>query len=224
MAPREHAEKPVTVAKVLIGQHICKIHILDDETLLILCPPCHPDGEIIAQISIHLGPGQTWILNRIETVELPGGGHLDSFQPLCVQYCFPKDAIKTNTSDGDDEECEFEGDLSPPVQEKAAPLISNKEMENVEEKGKELWNKVLSESPSSAEAFTKTTSKDDYDLQTQLESLSSDLQYASDAALLEDMQQGIPYLTGACLGLGFELTGGNEGDQGKLKMNENSRP
>lgn len=212
--------------EVWIGNQICKSHVKNDETLLVLCPPYNPTCGRVPPISIFSKSGQCWTTNKVERLDLIGGSHLDSVQSFSVQYVFPQDLWEeSDDTDSNDEENEFEANLSPskPIGESA--LENDKEdMKVVEEKGKEMWERILSESPSEVESLAKDTRKLDYELQVGLEALSVASHNLSDAALFEDMQQGLPYLSGACQGLGFELTGGNEGDQGKLKRNENSRP
>ena len=212
--------------EVWIGNQICKSHVKNDETLLVLCPPYNPTCGRVPPISIFSKSGQCWTTNKVERLDLIGGSHLDSVQSFSVQYVFPQDLWEeSDDTDSNDEENELEANLSPskPIGESA--LENDKEdMKVVEEKGKEMWERILSESPSEVESLAKDTRKLDYELQVGLEALSVASHNLSDAALFEDMQQGLPYLSGACQGLGFELTGGNEGDQGKLKRNENSRP
>jgi hypothetical protein len=97
------------------------------------------------------------------------------------------------------------------------------------EEGIALWDttleKLKDKLPASQEKPEAVKiSESDKKMQVELERLSTDMQFGSDAALLEDMQFGIPFLSGACRGFGFDLTDDEDLTEGKLRMHENTKP
>lgn len=205
---------------LMIGQRSCKAHVVDEETLLVLCPPRQ---DLIAErLSLRFTSG--WVLNgdHVETDELPGTSQLPGKQPLYVHYHAAEKERESDSSD--DKECEFEsGSTSEDKGKEARGEETSKEC--VEEEGIRMWKAVVANAGTvqCSPHITSTSQKDREHLAT-LKSLASDTQLLSDAALLEDMQFGLPHLSGACMGFGFDMTGSNQGDAGKLKMHDKIRP
>jgi DNA polymerase III delta prime subunit len=205
---------------VVIGQRNCKAHVVDEETLLVLCPPYQDDGLMAAPISIRFANGLVLNGDRVETDERPGGSHLPGRQRLYVNYQFLEDEECTSS---DDEECEFGGNNSSEEKRKKW-TIDESAKKSIEQKGMMMWDTVAAAANTVQCNPPTTTSPKDRELLATLESLSDDAQRLSDAAILEDGQYGLPFLSGACMGFGFDMTDCNQGEDGKLKMHDKIRP
>ena len=94
----------------------------------------------------------------------------------------------------------------------------------------ELWEKTIAEEKTARlNVPSQPTFPNDIESAIrEVEDMAKAYEYSSDAAFLENFQYGIPHLSGACRGFGFELTeegGGFVHNHGnKLRLNENSRP
>jgi hypothetical protein len=209
--------------KVSIGGQLCPTRLVDDHRLLVLCPPCTGSSSLearIATISIQSNNSSRMLLDgrSMDKQELADGNVLFNSSHLYIEYMVPQDEEQA--------ECEFEAGSS-----NEGTNDPSRCQGLLEEQGMILWKDALSELETSHSKPSlldpSRTSSKDCEMQETLESLSEDALWASDAALLEDLQHGVPYLTGACRGFAFDLTeDGGEPPKGggKLRMNENSRP
>jgi DNA polymerase III delta prime subunit len=224
--------------QVRVASQVCpKICLVDDKTILALCPPCAVPSTVdpltcrsyihhresldtrVAPVSVHSKHFRLGILtscdNTIETSQLVDGQALSSLSRPVVDYYF---------ASKDDEESEFAPDKT----------VANNGDQNVLpmkllEEGLVLWDttlgKLKDKLPASHEKPEAVKVNDsDKKMQEELERLSANMQFGSDAALLEDMQYGIPLLSGACRGFGFDLTDDEDLTEGKLRMHENTKP
>jgi DNA polymerase III delta prime subunit len=224
--------------QVHVASQVCpKICLVDDKTILALCPPCAVPSTVdpqtcrshihhresldtrMAPVSIHSKNLRLGILtncdNTIETSQLVDGQTLSSLTRPVVDYYF---------ASKDDEECEFAPD-NRVANNGDQSVLSMKLLEE----GIALWDttleKLKDKLPASQEKPEAVKiSESDMKMQVELERLSTDMQFGSDAALLEDMQFGIPFLSGACRGFGFDLTDDEDLTEGKLRMHENTKP
>jgi hypothetical protein len=146
--------------------------------------------------------------------QLLDGCTLTCAHRLSLTYEFDEDAITG--------ECEFEGDSKRCKFKKQS-----------HQEGTELWTEALGrvETPQPVAIHPPisptTTTKDDFKMQSTLEEFAEDALLCSDAAFLEDLQGGLPLVSGACLGFGFDMTGDGDHhrpDNGKLRLHEKSRP
>jgi hypothetical protein len=140
------------------------------------------------------------------------------------EYLLPKDEDTTAVEESEEREFDEAG-----IESKRQVPANTLSSQEIQAEGMALWVEAISKLETTQLSTPKparTTVKDEQ-MQATLESLSEDALVASDAALLEDMQFGVPMLSGACRGFGFDLTDGNEGGDtkaGKLRMNDDSRP
>eukprot|EP00980_Cylindrotheca_fusiformis_P012687 scaffold3103_cov136-Cylindrotheca_fusiformis.AAC.25 len=207
--------------QAVIGQQACKGHVVDDETLLVLCPP--NDGCVAAPVSIQCSNGCVLRGDRVSKEELPGTSHLLGRHPLHVH--FYQDERLSSDDENDEEECEFEHTTDDGKCQKASvrDVVTR---ESIEERGMNLWDTVVADTktvPTNLERQV-TTSQQDIELLATLNKLSENAQLLSDAAMFEDFQHGLPFLSGACKGFGFDMTDSNQGEGGKPKKDGSIRP
>lgn len=235
LCPTQQGESSL---QVHVASQVCpKICLVDDKTILALCPPCavpltvdprtcrsyiHHRQSLdtrVASVSIRSKSLRLGILTNcdttIETSQLVDEQVLSSLTQPVVDYFFPGN---------DDEECEF----SP---EKTIANNGDQSVLSMKllEEGIALWDTTLEKLKdrlpvSHVKPEAVKISESDKRMQEELERLSTDMQFGSDAALLEDMQFGIPFLSGACRGFGFDLTNDQDLTEGKLRMHENTKP
>ena len=235
LCPTQQGESSL---QVHVASQVCpKICLVDDKTILALCPPCAVPSTIdpltcrshshhresldtrVAPVSIHsqtlrLGIVTNWD-TTIETSQLVDGQVLASVTRPVVDYYF---------AGNDDGDCELAPDKTV-ANNGDQSVLSMKLLEE----GIILWDATLEKLEDKLPAPHKkaeavTISDSDKKMQEELERLSTDMQFGSDAALLEDMQFGIPFLSGACRGFGFDLTNDQDLSDGKLRMHENTKP
>lgn len=207
-----------------LGEEACQARVMDDETILALCPPC-PFGESPSRRIVNFSISSTPI-GKLDGVSvrseiLLDGSILQGTMRLYVEYLIPGEDEEAN--DSGEHEWEESTATQNPLSN-AMPLTSLPTLEQ----GLELWNKALQEEANiccDSKQDTLPDSNADKITVKQLDELSLGAQYSSDAACLEDLHRGYPLLSGACRGFGFDLTeeGGSTGG-GKLRLNDNCRP
>lgn len=227
---------PVTV---LVGDQECsQARIMDDSTILAVCPPCllaeniEKSGEYrgthrrslaasYAPVSIYgnnkVGIGST-TRGAVFSTELLGDSKFASLDtPVVLEYhfqpSFSSHQGKPASNSGDESEEEFEYTDSCPQSSKsdtklsisdnkAAPEIDWKLMARILKDGIDAWA-----SQGNEVAETEIEMSADPHGGAVIDALSSQRQFASDAALFEECGLvGIPYMSGACRGFGFDLT------------------
>lgn len=231
---------PVTI---FVGDQECpQARIMDDSTILAVCPPCRLAGDInkwgnyqgthqrslavsYSPISIYgnnkMGIGST-TRGAVFSTELPDGSKVASLDtPTVLEYHFQPSFSsheelhgKSETNSGDEsEEEEFQDTDTGPqsskstinlsvLDNKPAPEVDWKLMAHILKDGIDAWA-----SKDNAVAQTEIKMSDDSHGGEVLDALASQRELASDAALFEEYGLvGIPYLSGACRGFGFDLT------------------
>lgn len=208
---------------VLLGDKRCKSHLVDDEHLLILCPPQSEEAQGFQSISIQLSNGGKIGCTSVEILDLPGGSKITGRKCVWLQY--ESDPELPNEEDNnEDEEIEFEGSAETKPKQDLKTSTTTKDVE-ADEAVLESWKSLTAEQDGDKIAPAdepKSKSQDDHLLA--LEMLAENAYDLSDAIFLEDFQDGVPFLSGACLGYGFDLTEGAECEKGKMKMSEQLRP
>lgn len=218
------------VLKVSIGRQKCRAHIVNKHTMLVLCPPCpkqYPSREEqIASISVQAKASQFGFLEldsrNPRNIEMPGGKNFPCTQRLHIEYVFPEDE-ETKVA-GEEYEFDNESDSrAKPIQSRTTESTT----QTLGKHGMTLWNEALSKLGSAEyrSPEPRRTTEEDIQIEKTLERLSSDALVASDAAVLEGMQTGVPFLSGACQGFAFDFTEVNDNVQeGKLRKTENMKP
>ena len=161
----------------------------------------------------------------VKTETMVNGLQNTGIRWLSVEYEYPTECSpekKSSESDDEIEEVEFDDDMVGSRRE-----VSSVSFQGLED-GLSMWKKALSDlSIDFSLDPHKNTNHSDRDVVALLESHAEHASNASDAAFLEDFQNGIPYLAGACKGFGFDYTEDAVGENAvgeKLRMHENSRP
>ena len=214
----------------------CRAHVADDERLLFLCPPYrgdhyHEEGHrpsnrvrSVVLCSRRFGEEDT---AQVQQMVLFDRGSLPVVRRLCVEYLFPEKEEMDDSEEHefDNNDAEQGGRTSSEPQSSCPPA----ELGPIELL--ELWEKTIAEEKTARSNIHHPQptgpNHDDSTIQD-VEDMAKAYEYSSDAAFLEDFQYGIPHLSGACRGFGFELTEEGSGfvhNHGhKLRLNENSRP
>jgi len=205
----------------------CRVHVVDDERVLFLCPPAkgYNDGEefdscpsrrvrSLRLLSPYWGELDT---SQGQPLLLSDGSSLPLLKRLYIEYLFPEK----------DEMEDSEGQKSNDEDIDVKSSSRNRQVASLED-GLELWNTTTADEPTKTlnPESRASIGRDDESTVKALEEMAQVYQYSSDAAFLEDLQNGIPLLSGTCRGFGFELTeeGSGFANDGKLRLNENSRP
>jgi len=199
----------MTKFKVMVGNQICvATRILDDETILAVCPPCHlPSGVDIS--GRHVDTFEECLTCRYAPVviqmNIPNGMIMRSDAPAYnirssdgskrnlpyVTYNFPEES-------GDEELSLDEEDGSViEALDKAVAAYKNLTKEPTDDKAQCLF---------SHESLPCAKMYEDLD---QMHRVMQNAELASDAALLEDLNHAmsIPELSGPVRGFGFDLIG-----------------
>jgi ATPase family associated with various cellular activities (AAA)/IPT/TIG domain len=228
---------------IYIGDQKCLSRVADDETLVVLCPPYNPEKEDgcasfcsrlvkrIVPLTIDcpsLGISKTNAQRSVKSELLVNGKSNFGSKWMSIEYSFPDERSCPKVKESDDNSDEFELDGGHVDQEPTC--LADLKMERKED-GLEKWNRFLGklvlDSPLSQGTHLSLAVKQEIHEASCLQACSSVATLASDAAFLEDFQEGIPFLSGACRGFGFDLTEdcvgyATHGD--KLRLHENNRP
>lgn len=208
--------------------------VVSNDQILILCPPCgeysnHPARRVqrISIVSTRFGERS---LSHVREDALLDNARLPGLRPFFIEYLVPEEEDEDEGMDDDSEEQEFEGTSAhtKETSTKSASTLPTRA------EGLAFWKEILVQNKA-LQAFMHappvdftivSRSDSDTKILQALENMADAYEYSSDAALLEDGQEGIPYLAGACRGFGFDLTEEGDGfaNNGKLRLNENSRP
>jgi DNA polymerase III delta prime subunit len=231
---------------VWVGKHQCKSRILDDETMLLLCPPyssmeeddcktfCSRMMKRVVPLSItckSMGVfNSTSRVVKSETM-INGVSNVGISWNL-IEYVFPEEQValdQDNESNGNIEEFELQQDDYTTGNESRIFPMSGLWVEEGEEHGIALRDGAMSGLPDSIPKMQQRirTSQDDVGSLKMLHATAVHASNNSDATLIEDFQYGVPFLAGACKGFGFEFTQDclqNSSDIDKLRFHENSRP
>jgi DNA polymerase III delta prime subunit len=223
---------------IQIGDQACpKVRIVDDSTIFALCPPCRLPSSVdpftcrfrennrknlstqVATTSIRPA-GKLGCVDVLEKtaqlIELFNGTQLASTTRAQVSYRFYEDP---------DSEHEFEA--GKPLSE-----TSRNEDDDVArfDECLTIWNASLLKvtecsSVASADYTAPRKCQDsDWEMLEVLEALSKEKHLTSDAAYLEELQGGIPSLSGACKGFGYTLTHESVSSGGELRLHDKARP
>lgn len=222
-------------AKVFFGGEVCPAaKIVDDETILAVCPPCsRPDGvdnfgrrktqflrpslqTRFAPLSLQSGLIES---SPIRSISLVDDSSISVVIRCNIEYSFPEE-------DEDEGDIEFEGgDRSPTCAwhsstasclAKRKDYLSRSDKEEIIEAAEEmlrielerLSNQSSSASPSPPVGLCdqdSNTGDSKKDDEQILERLSRDCELRSDASMLED-HEGALFLSGASPGFGYEFT------------------
>ena len=211
---------------VCIGPNECQTHRVDEETLMILCPPCPSDSLEMRIAALSIQSLKTPLtLDSVERTQLADGTCFLRGKRFSLEYEFRQEDDEDSVMDNGEHELDGESNHQGEYEEMEMSQKSKGTM-TIEE-GMSLWrNDALSklDPTKPPETTTPRTTEEERQIQETLESLSKNAEYASDAALLEDMQDGIPFLSGACRGFAFDLTEEGEATSAKMRKHENSRP
>jgi len=273
---------------VRIGNHAeCPAHIIDDQTLLVRCPPyriaererhCHTFCSRLAKRILPVTVQGSLATRCVSTENIVDGTRVYGTRWLTVEYALvedllpsasPRDEPLESTSKSDNyhdnnDNGDGDGDDNVLMEDAPAGDDSIKQLEcngaanrfdvaygsqSEDHVSKTVASISLAEDPDDCQwktAIAKAkaasvasnviskpppgTNADDRETAAELDWLSQRAHDASDASLLEDLGQGLPYLSGACRGFAFDYTedcilgksstGGSEA----LRMHENSRP
>lgn len=204
-----------------VGSEKCPAQVTANDTILVLCPPCTQENLDKRIVPIYL---ESNIFGRldgssIKADDLVDGSSLKGAKRLHVEYLRLEEPLGLVA---DDTEEEFELDSGKSVKSK---LSSSSKGHQTKEDGDELWKKTLAEEcidmPLEPLAVSTIARKD---ASPALVTLAEHARNSSDAALLEDLMGGLPYLSGACRGFAFDLTDGELLPAGMAKRNDNCRP
>ncbi|KAG7373933.1 ATPase family associated with various cellular activities AAA [Nitzschia inconspicua] len=230
-------------ASIWIGDQKCEVLVVDDKTLLVLCPPLDSEQEAgcetfssrlvkrIIPLMIHcpsLGLFKTNTQRYIKDEALANGTSNIGSERISIEYVFPDELTSNAVRESIDNTDEFE--LEGLCTETDPTVLSKLNLESREDGLARLASFVqdFARGPKDSVIPTRqTTTVDDIQVASQLETYSSEAGYLSDAAFLEDFQDGVPYLSGACKGFGYDLTEecvgyAMKGD--KLRLHETNRP
>ncbi|KAL3908661.1 MAG: hypothetical protein SGILL_008401 [Bacillariaceae sp.] len=245
--PRMTGENRHASFSVSIGGRRCKSHIVDDETLMVLCPPYSSAAEDdcttfcsrlikrVVPLSIEcesVGLFRTKASKVVHTEMMVNGESNIGIHWNLIEYVFPEEALGPDQlNESNDSVEEFEMDDETQEEEIKAVHVSELTMEQ-EGQGSALWESALSgltidEASTNIRGRCMETSQVDVDTLQALDAYSLHASMISDAAFLEDFQDGAPFLSGACRGFGFDFTEGclqNSTGGDKLRFHDNSRP
>lgn len=235
---------------------IAKWRVVNDTTLIIQCPPFLASKE---DPEWNTDPTGRWIkrvlplsidtsMRGTKTKTLKSSSRILVSNPLAdgsslhgtfcpsIEYTIPEEPM-TIVSDGnnnndDEEEAEFDTETlksSKKIDREAIlPTVSS----TVDEDGLVAWKAAIANSPSSTSTTNAEPSKttpQDISTASELDFLAKRCHDASDACLLEDFGDGLPYLSGACRGFAYDYTEDGcasypRGGAETLKMHEKSKP
>jgi IPT/TIG domain len=230
---------------VWIGHNKCQHQVVDDGTMLVLCPPCSANEPKNDEHSTY----STRLVKRAVPISLecPSFGMCKSFCPsqivvmtelindnklyetsrLSLLYEYPENYIHHRGTESEDEIEEFDGSDDKVKSESQIQTCSKPpSREEVEA----LWQAALSKATPIDQVEPSNISggipRPDHAMVDTLEEQSCNAANHSDAAVLEDELHGLPYLAGACRGFAFDYTeecvGKTQPDM--LRMRDNSRP
>jgi hypothetical protein len=234
-------------AVVWIGCQKCQYKIVDDEKMLVLCPPLstkesqedeknstYSSRLVRRVVPVSLECRSIGIFKRacpyqvVVRSQLVDGNEISSTRRLSLLYEYPENSVPQRQTESEDEINDF--DCSDEDRSSHRPKITTIARNIVScEEGESLWQATLSNLES--EDFSKSPSDDriprpDRTMLDILEKQSRNAANNSDAAVLEDELHGLPYLAGACKGFAFDYTeeciGKSQSDM--LRMRDNSRP
>mmetsp|Transcript_22575 Transcript_22575/g.53364 ORF Transcript_22575/g.53364 Transcript_22575/m.53364 type:complete len:1340 (+) Transcript_22575:309-4328(+) len=229
---------------VWVGDQRCQYKVVDDETILVLCPPIddfqNDENSTyssrlvrrIVPISLEcplLGQFKSSLPSQVVVrSKLIDDNDILETRRLSILYEYPEKSLPEPKTESEDEIDDF--DCSDEDGQKPIPqILSTRKMASREE-GEALWQTALSncvpmDSSDSSDPIDRFPRRDD----TMLDILENQSRYAtnnSDAAVLEDELYGLPFLAGACQGYAFDYTeecvGKSQPDM--LRMRDNSRP
>jgi DNA polymerase III delta prime subunit len=217
-----------------VGNHICPAaRIMDDETVLAVSPIVHLPigysrfgrfhGDEYQSISIcgvpMLGHNST-TLGSVAVMELPNGESvLQNNVPVHLQYHFSD--VQRGSTEGDSEsEAEAEFDESPKATRLSTTRTSSIKHSSCNDETATAG--ILREGIKAWKGHTVDKQQvliDGSKLDNlRLSAVATELR--SDAAMLEELSSsGLPYLSGACRGFGFDLT-----DAYPASTNANTKP
>jgi hypothetical protein len=226
---------------IWIGDEKCRKRVIDDQTMIVLCPPydisreekdcdtfCSRLMKRVAPLTIDcpsMGLFKSGTSRTVKIETMVNGLQNTGISWLSVEYEYPTECSpEKKSSESDDEIEDIESDEDGVDSQR---VISSVPFQGLDD-GLSMWKKALSEV---AEDFLpkprESTTQSDRDIVALLQNHAEYAHNASDASFLEDFQNGIPYLAGACKGFGFDYTEDAFGENAvgdKLRMHENSRP
>ena len=233
-------------AQIRLGSRtIANWHVVDDSTLLLQCTPylphqeddewaTNPSGRWLKRlfpVSISCSSekstlGLTSAGRSIAVDALADGTHLPGTYCPMIEYTIPEQETAIASNDNDEEsEAEFEPDTTKSTEPIAMAFSS-------EQDGMAAWKAEIEKHRSDdaiATAEVPKASPEDVAVASELDFLAQRYRDASDAALLEEFGDGLPYLSGACRGFGYDYTEDGcasypQGGADTLKMHEKSKP
>jgi hypothetical protein len=232
---------------------VTKWHVVDNETLLLLCPPydtaqadsnwaADPTGrwaKRILPLTIDCGYGTSF--SRIAVSEtLADGTQLPGTQFPTIEYVLPEMDDAKDNGNGEDAEFQFEKDNATNTQPEKHALPPVKNARNEANGGWLVaWTTAIANTKSSTDSDctmaipslrTRPTSNDAA-MASELDFLADRARDLSDASLLDELGDGLPYLSGACRGFAYDHTEDgcasykNQAIGAEtLKMHEKSKP
>jgi DNA polymerase III delta prime subunit len=230
-----------SVFSVWIGDQRCQSRLVDDATISILCPPYNDRRKTVPSL-------RSMLRTRVVplAIECPSLGMFKSRTPRRVKAQSLVDGTATSGAFWLTVEYEFPGKSSieeDAIEQSEINLTMHKSHKGVLSKGPsisecnmeddgaavELWRNANGQSTpgmfgNHMSRYERT--QKDLDVAAVLEKHAIDAHNSSDAALMEDFQQGVPFLAGACKGFGFDYTDGWVGKiaESAIRMHDNSRP
>ena len=206
--------------EVLVGGRKCpKAFSVNQNTMVALCPPCVIPDSVDSGTFLYHDSGRKSLTTRFAPVEvrLTGLGCVGVAGRSIHSDDFFGDAgvcSSTNSSVIYD----FDGRFD---QFGAAPSVQASHDKLLED-GMQHWKAAMQELSPEESADNVEAATCNHIVDEELQKIANDTRLASDACLLEDLQEGIPFLSGACRGFGFDLT--HQVAEGVSSQYENARP
>ena len=220
-----------SVLEVLVGGQMCpKVRIVDQNTLLVLCPPCLIPESVDPgtcryhdshrkSLTTRFAPVEVRSVKRLGCVYVAGRAVRDKEASTGSRVSSSMQATITYDFDDCDGEFEFGGSTFGTLN------CVGETREKLLKTGLAIWNTAdPKSSPTTLTAEGKAAELPHCDRvnSEDIERLADESRIASDAWLLEDLQDGIPFLAGACRGFGFDLA--HQVDETGCRQHENARP
>jgi len=236
----ENEQDEIGEFSVWIGEERCRTRVVDDETMLVLCPP-HPMwkeddcftfcSRLLKRVvpfwieCPSLGLYRTWT-RLVDRESAMDAVCLCGTRWLTIEYEVPDECVLQRTNEWEfgieDQEIKCEETGKEACKERGIQGIHD---------GLSVWKNALSKVETHVDALgstgSKTANQAHLNTAEELQICAIDAKNSSDAALLGDFIDGLPFLAGACKGFGFEYTEDCVGQltQGdKLRLHEKSRP
>ncbi|CAB9497833.1 Inherit from NOG: ATPase family, AAA domain containing 5 [Seminavis robusta] len=226
---KSHATKQPEV-QVFVGEQLCPVaKIVDDKTILAVCPALVRDANVdkyglrsVSKYVKHQSLGSCYSPVSLHSLHPSGSGHVASSHvfshtlvdgttvsaliPYNVEWLFPEEEDESDV-EFDDAYHQHAARPSCLLKRKAVASTDTDKAHRMLEAALEEWGPDAVDEVSTKAASAKGFGNTDIAIQSQceLDSLAKDLELASDASLLDDFC-GLPFLSGATPGFGYQFT------------------